>query len=87
MPDYASFHPRAGEIFARGYPEVVIERVSKVAADFFADVFAQEEEGTGYGREQWVRLQQFKLLLSFVRDMHEGAVKAHFLAALGWPED
>ncbi|NPX94440.1 hypothetical protein DZ977_005960 [Pseudomonas aeruginosa] len=87
VPDYVSFHPRAGEIFARGYPEVVIERVSKVAADFFADVFAQEEEGTGYGREQWVRLQQFKLLLSFVRDMHEGAVKARFLATLGWPGD
>ncbi|WP_223465689.1 hypothetical protein [Pseudomonas sp. GL-RE-26] len=87
VPDYANFHPRAGEIFARGYPESVIERVAQVAADFFSDVYADGQEGAEYGSEQWVRFQQFKLLLSFVRDMHESAVKARFMVALGWSEE
>jgi hypothetical protein len=87
VPDYANFRPCAGEIFARGYPESVIKRVAQVAADFFADVYAEDQEGTGYGSEQWVHFQQFKLLLSFVRDMHEGAVRARFMAALGWSEE
>ncbi|WP_437884433.1 hypothetical protein [Pseudomonas sp. LRF_L74] len=86
VPDYANFHPRAGEIFDRGYPEQVIERVAQVAADFFADVYTEGQEGSGQKTEQWVRFQQFKLLLSFVRDMHNGPVRAQFMAALGWPE-
>ncbi|MEB6588401.1 hypothetical protein MXM82_04515 [Pseudomonas asiatica] len=87
VPDYANFHPRAGEILARGYPESVIERVAQVAADFFSDAYADEQEGTEYGSEQWVRFQQFKLLLSFVLDMPESAVKARFMVALGWSEE
>lgn len=87
VPDYANFHPRAGEIFARGYPESVIERVAQVAAGFFSDAYADEQENMEYGSEQWVRFQQFKLLLSFVLDMPESAVKARFMVALGWSEE
>ncbi|MFK3602136.1 hypothetical protein A7D21_29395 [Pseudomonas sp. AP19] len=85
VPDYVSFHPLAGKIFARGYPEFVIERVAQVAADFFVDVYAEDQEDAGDSSEQWIRLQQFKLLLSFVQKMPEGAVKERFMAALGCP--
>ncbi|WEX14012.1 hypothetical protein P2T68_25825 [Pseudomonas sp. G11] len=84
VPDYMGFHPRATKIFARGYPERVIERVAQVAAGFFDDVYAEEQEGDDY--ERWVRFQQFKLLLSFVREMPENAVKTRFMIALGWSE-
>jgi hypothetical protein len=86
VPDYASFHPRAGEIFSRGYPESVIERVAQVAADFFSDVYA-DGKSAKHDSEQWVRFQQFKLLLSFVQGMQEGTVKARFMVALGCSEE
>ncbi|MGE8147550.1 hypothetical protein ACQKP7_20525 [Pseudomonas frederiksbergensis] len=84
VPDYVNFHPRAAEIFARGYPESVIKRVAQVAADFFADVYS-EEMGDVNDSGRWVRFQQFKLLLSFFHEMPEGAVRACFMASLGWP--
>ncbi len=85
VPDYVNFHPRAGEIFARGYPESVLERVAEVAANFFADIYSQEREGEVNESGRGVRFQQFKLLLAFFQDMPDGAVKARFMASLGWP--
>lgn len=83
VPDYVSFHSRAGEIFSRGYPERILKRVAEVSANFFSGAYT--EERAEQANELWVRFQQFKLLLSFFHDMPDGAVKTRFLASFDRP--
>jgi hypothetical protein len=80
VPDYLAFYISAGEIFKRGYPHKMLERMAKVAADFFRDVRLINGEFT-MDSSTWVRFQKYKLFLGYVCEMRE-PLQSLFMDAL-----
>jgi hypothetical protein len=62
VPNYVRFYSVAGEVFARGYSHMMLQKVAQVALEFFQDVKAYKEGGQTPDDERWVR---FKSLSCF----------------------
>ena len=74
VPNYAQFYMSAAEVFRRGYPHKMLERVAEVTADFLGGLQSAKNGKTKTDQAAWVRFQKFKLLFAYImQHMNEPA--------------
>ena len=80
-PDYARFYDAAPQLFARGYPEQVIERVLIQTVDDMRDTVLKAREGSFVDINSRT-FKQYKLLFGLTERLPEPArlVFAHYLS-------
>lgn len=81
-PDYYRFYEAAPRLFARGYPEQVIEEVLMQAVDGMRDTLAKAREGGTFIDINSRAFKQYKLLFGLTEHMPEPArlIFAHYLS-------
>lgn len=72
IPDYSTFYEQAPALLARGYPELVLERVVVDVVDGFKEM-VPEAPGEHDGAEVMKRFSQFKLLFGLTAHLPEPA--------------
>ena len=83
VPKYSSFYSAAGAIFDRGYPEVMLEEVSRLSAAFASALESGLAGIEPPAPEAFVRVNQYKLLLGFFTNLPESApMRSVFINAL-----